>query len=151
MYKRILSFTGSGFLYHTSGIIMAAISLALRPASTWDEETPPETLEDRGALGLPRVHLIERQSSGLHPSPFVDQPDVLSLNLTRGCVHRCPFCSVRAHPSYVGDEAVYLFRETARRLDKDLATRRKRPRAVFISPSTDPFPPFAEIQAETAR
>jgi DNA repair photolyase len=100
---------------------------------------------------LPHVFCASRENAGLHPSPFADQADVLSLNLTRGCVHRCPFCSVRAHGSYGGDTAIYLFKDTARRLDKELSTRRRRPRAVFVSPSTDPFPPISEVQAETAR
>ena len=134
-----------------SGIAMRAISLALHPGNAWDELSPGKPTETRPVFGLPRVHRVERESAGLHPSPFVDQDDVLSLNLTRGCVQRCPFCSVRAHPSYAGDQTVYLFENTGRRLDQELSSRRKRPRAVFISPSTDPFPPLAEVQAETAR
>jgi DNA repair photolyase len=97
------------------------------------------------------VLLVERNGQGLHPSPFADQPDVLSLNLTRGCVHRCAFCSIRAHGSYAGDDVIYLYSNSAEQLDQELARRRRRPRAVFISPSTDPFPPVAEVQAETAR
>jgi DNA repair photolyase len=76
---------------------------------------------------------------------------VLSLNLTQGCAHRCPFCFARAYPSYPGDDVVYLFQDTARRLDGELNRRTKLPRAVYISPSTDPFPPLPAVQAETAR
>jgi DNA repair photolyase len=82
---------------------------------------------------------------------MTDDPDVVSLNLTTGCVHRCPFCSARAYPTYPGDDLVFLFSDTIERLEKELASRRRRPRAVFVSPSTDPFPPLPEIQAETAR
>jgi DNA repair photolyase len=77
--------------------------------------------------------------------------DVLSLNLTQGCVHRCAFCSVRAHPSYRGDQVVSLYTDTAERLAAELVGRRKLPRAVYISPSTDPFPPVAAVQAEVGR
>jgi DNA repair photolyase len=35
-------------------------------------------------------------------------------------------------------------------LGEELARRRPAPRAVYISPSSDPFPPLAEVQAETA-
>ncbi|HEV3084560.1 MAG TPA: radical SAM protein [Gemmataceae bacterium] len=125
---------------------MIATSLALAPSSRGLLDG-----RDGDVSVLPRVYFASRETAGLHPSPFADQADVLSLNLTRGCVHRCPFCSVRAHGSYAGDTAICLFKDTARHLDKDLSTRRKRPRAVFISPSTDPFPPISEIQAETAR
>jgi DNA repair photolyase len=100
---------------------------------------------------LPRVEKIPRKGTVLHPSPMVDQDDVFSLNLTKGCAHRCSFCSVRANPNYPGDEVVYLYADTAEQLDKELTERTKLPRAVYVSPSTDPFPPLAEIQTETSR
>jgi DNA repair photolyase len=92
-----------------------------------------------------------RQGSALHPGPFADQEDVLSLNLAVGCAHRCGFCSARAYPNYPGDDVVYLYADTAERVDKELSGRHKAPRAVYVSPSTDPFPPLAEVQEETAR
>src|SRR5438309_9379274 len=129
---------------------MAASTLELPPRESWNG---PLAVTEHAvpALPLPRVVLVDRNGQGLHPSPFVDQPDVLSLNLTRGCVHRCPFCSIRAHASYAGDDLIYLYSNSAEQLDRELGQRRRRPRAVFISPSTDPFPPVAEVQAETAR
>lgn len=74
----------------------------------------------------------------------------MSLNIAQGCAHRCAFCFARAYPSYPGDEVVYLFDDTPQRLAAELKSRRNRPRAVYISPSTDPFMPLAEVQAETA-
>jgi DNA repair photolyase len=73
------------------------------------------------------------------------------LNLTKGCVHHCAFCSIRAAATYVGDDVVYLYADTAKRVREELADPDKRPRAVYICPATDPFPPIAEIQAETTR
>jgi DNA repair photolyase len=46
---------------------------------------------------------------------------------------------------------IYLPSEIIGQLEKELAARPKKPRAVYISPSTDPFPPLSEVQAETAR
>jgi DNA repair photolyase len=97
------------------------------------------------------VKRILRQSPALHPSPWADQEDILSLNLAVGCAHGCPFCSARAYPNYPGDEIVYLYNDTAERISQELADRAKRPRAVYVSPSTDPFPPLLEVQEETAR
>jgi DNA repair photolyase len=37
------------------------------------------------------------------------------------------------------------------RLARELETRRRMPRAVFLSPSGDPFPPFLKLQQETVR
>lgn len=100
---------------------------------------------------LPRVEYVERTGPVLSSSPVTSDPAVASLNLARGCGHRCPFCCVRASPSYPGDEVVYLYTRTAEALAKELAARRRSPRAVYVSPSTDPFPPLAEFQKETAR
>ncbi len=100
---------------------------------------------------LPRVERLTRSGSLLHPSPLGTNGDVLSLNIALGCVHRCAFCCTRANPSYPGDDVVYLHTNTAARLATELSGRRKRPRAVYLSPATDPFPPLAEVQDETAR
>src|SRR5262249_26839877 len=100
---------------------------------------------------LPRVELIKRHGPVLHVTPMPDHNGVLSLNLTRGCGHRCAFCSVRAQPNYPGDEVVYLYRDTAKQLTAELAERSHPPAAVFITPSSDPFPPLARVQAETGR
>jgi len=98
---------------------------------------------------LPRLEHVPRKGVVLHPSPFADQPDVLSLNLGRGCVQRCPFCSVRANAGYPGDDVLYLYEGTAAKLDAELKVRR--PKAVFVCPSTDPFPPLGAVQHEAAR
>jgi DNA repair photolyase len=100
---------------------------------------------------LPRVERILRRSPLLHPGPTPELPDVLSLNLAQGCAHRCAFCSVRAYPSYRGDDAIYLYQDAPQRLAAELAALRQRPRAVYLSPSTDPFMPLVEVQRETAR
>jgi DNA repair photolyase len=106
---------------------------------------------EQAVHSVPLVKRVPRSGPVLHPSPMADHQDVLSLNLTRGCAHRCAFCPARAYPTYPGDEVVYLFTDTVERLDAELSRRREKPRAVYVSPSTDPFPPLAEVQAETAR
>jgi DNA repair photolyase len=100
---------------------------------------------------LPRIERCTRAGPVLHACPMGDPEEVMSLNLAAGCVHRCAFCSVRAAPRYHGDQVVRLYADTAHRLAAELAARRQKPRAVYVSPSTDPFPPSAEFQAETVR
>lgn len=95
---------------------------------------------------LPRVETRERKGPALHPSPFGD-PEVLSLNITAGCAQRCVFCSVRA--AKPADEVIYLYRNNVAQLEEELPHRR--PKAVYISPATDPFPPLADVQLETTR
>src|SRR5207244_4564802 len=100
---------------------------------------------------LPRVIRSDRKGPALHPSPLADSPDVLSLNVAMGCGQRCAFCSARAYANHPGDGVVYLFNDNVKRLTSELADREQKPRAVYVSPSTEPFPPLAEVQAETAR
>jgi DNA repair photolyase len=73
------------------------------------------------------------------------------LNLSVGCVHRCGFCSIRAYPTFPGNQVVYLYADTPRRLAQELASHRQPPRAIYVSPATDPFPPIADIQEEALR
>lgn len=115
------------------------------------EARPELQLHPEPPARLPRVERVPRRSPLLHAGPMPDFPDVLSLNLAQGCAHRCVFCSARAYPSYRGDDVIYLYEDTPARLDAELASRRCRPRAVYISPSTDPFMPLVEVQRETAR
>lgn len=100
---------------------------------------------------LPRVVRVPWKGPVLHAGPFADHPDVLGLNIAQGCAHRCAFCSARAYPSYPGDDVLYLYQGTAELLAEELAGRKHKPRAVYISPSTDPFMPLVEVQEETAR
>jgi DNA repair photolyase len=100
---------------------------------------------------LPQVRRRTRNGPVLHSSPFADGQEVMSLNLTQGCAHQCAFCLARAYPTYPGDEVVNLYADTVDRLEAELSHRREKPKAVYISPATDPFPPLAEVQQETAR
>jgi DNA repair photolyase len=97
------------------------------------------------------VEWKDRHGPALRPSPLSTGGDVLAVNLAAGCAHRCAFCSARAYLTHPGDDVLHLFRKTPERVAEELAARRVRPRAVFVSPSTDPFPPLAEVQAATAR
>jgi DNA repair photolyase len=100
---------------------------------------------------VPRLAWVERQGQLLQPCALGEAGEVLSLNLARGCAHRCAFCSIRGNATYPGDEELHVFTGTAERLDWELSFRRQKPRAIFLSPSTDPFPPFLEFQRETAK
>ncbi len=100
---------------------------------------------------LPRVTRAPRPGTVLHPTALTADPEVLGLNLTRGCAHRCAFCSVRGSPYYGGDDELVLYEDTPARLAAELDARPRLPRAVFVSPATDPFPPLAAVQEEAAR
>jgi DNA repair photolyase len=115
------------------------------------ESQPELQLHPEPPARLPRVERVPRLSPLLHDGPMPDFPDVLSLNLAQGCAHRCVFCSARAYPSYRGDDVIYLYEDAPQRLAAELAARRTLPRAVYLSPATDPFMPLVEVQRETAQ
>jgi DNA repair photolyase len=94
---------------------------------------------------------LERRGAVLNDTPLAHGPGVRGLNLIRGCVHRCAFCSVRGSPHYGGDGEVQLYTNTAGRLAAELDACQRRPHAVHVSPATDPFPPMAAVQEEAAR
>jgi DNA repair photolyase len=97
------------------------------------------------------VEWIERHGPALHASPIGPAGDVLALNLARGCWHRCGFCAARAYANRPGEGILQVYSQTPQHLDEELASRRRLPRAVFISPAADPFPPSSEMQEETVR
>jgi DNA repair photolyase len=103
---------------------------------------------DRAPL---RIEWVERRGQALHPSPLSTAGDVLALNLAKGCMHRCGFCAARAYANYPGDGVIQVYSGTPHAIEDELAARRNLPRAVFISPAGDPFPPSSEVQAETVR
>jgi DNA repair photolyase len=94
---------------------------------------------------------LARDGGVLRPTPLAGDDDVPGLNLTRGCFHRCAFCSVRASPHHPPDGELPLYADTADRLAADLDARPTLPRAVFLSPGSDPFPPLDAVQDEAVR
>lgn len=102
---------------------------------------------------LPLLAYRERRGNPLrlHSSGDVAVDEVDGMNVTAGCTHRCSYCAVRSYESYPGDDVVVLYRNAAEALRKELMQRKRLPRAVFLSPASDPFPPYAEVQLEVLR
>jgi DNA repair photolyase len=102
---------------------------------------------------LPRLERVERHGAILRPNPLSDlvEGEVCGLNLLTGCPQQCTFCYVRAYPGYPGDDAVYLYQNAAERARDELRERQRLPRAVYLCPSTDPFPPLAAVQDQACR
>jgi len=102
---------------------------------------------------LPHITPIEKRGQFLRPSPMADllEDDILSVNHVSGCAMQCTFCYARGYPGFAGDAELQLYINAADGIRRELRERRGPPRAVYLCPSTDPFPPFSEIQAETVR
>jgi DNA repair photolyase len=73
------------------------------------------------------------------------------LNLLAGCPQQCVFCYARAYPGRPEVESFGLYVQTAEQVRAELSERRRRPLAVYLCPSTDPFPPYIEAQVEACR
>jgi hypothetical protein len=85
----------------------------------------------------------------LHPSGWAED-GVPGLDLTRGCPLRRARFPARPPADAAPDEVV-LYADTAERLAAELSGPGRRPRAVFVGPSADPFPPLGAVQDEAAR
>ncbi|MFQ6049299.1 MAG: radical SAM protein, partial [Phycisphaerae bacterium] len=56
-----------------------------------------------------------------------------------------------AYRNYPGDERVVLYRNIVEKLVNELARKRRQPPWVYLSPSSDPFGPYALLQETTYR
>jgi DNA repair photolyase len=120
------------------------LPLPLMRALNAETETP---LFPQLTPALPVVQRIREPQRLLRPGPFANRPDVLAVDHIRGCMHGCGFCV-----SQTADrDAVRLVADAAVRVHEELRTVTNKPRAVFISPNSDPFPPLNEVQTESAR
>jgi DNA repair photolyase len=68
-----------------------------------------------------------------------------TVNLTSGCAHGCIYCYTRGYSTHPGEDKVVLYRNTLGKLKEELAHKRRRPQAVYFSPSSDLFQPVPEV------
>ena len=91
------------------------------------------------------VQFVERRSQALTPSALACLATIPTINLTAGCAHGCIYCYTRGYSRYPGEGTVLVYRNTAAQVTRELARRRKKPMAVYFSPSSDAFQPVAEV------
>ncbi|MHB9130882.1 MAG: SPL family radical SAM protein [Armatimonadota bacterium] len=87
----------------------------------------------------------QRKSAVLAPSSLACLADVATINLTLGCAHACLYCYARGYSTYPGDGQVMLYANTFEKLRQELSRKRKRPHAVYFSPSCDLFQPVPHV------
>ena len=98
-----------------------------------------------------RVHIEfeDRRAAILSGSDLNCLHDVSTVNITRGCAHRCIYCYGQGYSNYPGASRVVLYRNLAQKLEAELARKRKRPVRVYFSPSCDAFQPMDAVQDAT--
>jgi DNA repair photolyase len=86
-----------------------------------------------------------RRSAVLTPSGLPCLSTIPTINLTSGCLHDCAYCYIHGYSTFPGEGRIILYEDTLERLRHELARRRTKPRAVYFSPSSDPFQPAPEV------
>jgi DNA repair photolyase len=87
----------------------------------------------------------ERRSAVLTPSDLPCLSTIPTINLTAGCLHGCAYCYIRGYSTFPGEGRVVMYENTMEKLQHELVRRRAKPRAVYFSPSSDPFQPAPEV------
>ena len=88
---------------------------------------------------------VDRKSAILASSSIACLSHMPTVNLTSGCAHGCVYCYTRGYSTHPGEDKVVLYRNTLGKLKEELAHKRKRPQAVYFSPSSDLFQPVPEV------
>jgi DNA repair photolyase len=93
------------------------------------------------------VKIIEdnRRSAILTPSSLDCLSGIPTINLTSGCAHGCLYCYARGYSVYPGDNKVFIYTDTPEKIEIELARKKRKPQAVYFSPSSDLFQPLEEV------
>jgi DNA repair photolyase len=97
------------------------------------------------------VRFTERRGAVLTSSGLACLAGVPTVNISAGCAHRCVYCYGRGYSQYPGERTVLVYRDTAARVQDELARKRRRPAAVYFCPSCDAFQPVDAVLDESYR
>ena len=102
------------------------------------------------------VEIVRRKRKPpiLTPSTIPCLRQLPTINVTQGCAIGCVYCYIQGYPDYPGQDRIVLYDNTADLVREELARKRKRPRRVYFSPSSDAFqdvPEVQEVSFETMR
>jgi sulfatase maturation enzyme AslB (radical SAM superfamily) len=100
------------------------------------QKTPTHERETEGIESM-KVVPIERKSAVLTPSSLACLSNIATINLTAGCAHGCIYCYTQGYSNSPRDGTIHLYANTADKLAQELRRKRKLPRAVYFSPSSD--------------
>ncbi len=101
--------------------------------------------QEAKSLSVTEVIKIQRKAAVLGPSQLACLSKLPTINLTAGCAHECLYCYARSYSQNPGQGRVALYENTLEKLRAELPRKRKRPRAVYFSPSSDVFQPVPEV------
>lgn len=100
------------------------------------------------------VTLRKRKSPVLTPSSLPCLRHVATLNVTEGCALGCKYCYIQGYSHYPGAERVVLYENLPELVAEELKRKRRKPRRVYFSPSSDAFqypPQIQDVSLATMR
>jgi len=108
------------------------------------------TLQGRwGAMDtLPLAVEVPRSGEILHPFAMRCTQGVYTLNVSRGCAHRCAYCYARAYRDAPPETEVQVYANLPSLLVQELDNPRRRrplPRVVSLCTATDLFQPLPDL------
>lgn len=91
------------------------------------------------------VKAVEKKPPALKPFSFGCLKGAYSINLTRGCLHRCVYCYARGYPGT--SETVELYGNLLELASRELKSplKRKRLKLVVFNTASDCFQPHPEV------
>jgi len=94
---------------------------------------------------MTEVLLARRKAAVLAPSQLACLAKLPTVNLTAGCAHDCVYCYARSYSQNPGRGRITLYANTLEMLRDELPRKRRRPQAVYFSPSSDAFQPVPQV------
>lgn len=89
--------------------------------------------------------LVQRKTAVLTPSSLACLRHVPTVNLAAGCAHGCLYCYARGYSQAPGQDRIQVYGNTLEKLHGELPRKRRRPPAIYFSPSSDVFQPVPEV------
>ncbi len=102
------------------------------------------------------VEIVRRKRKPpiLTPSTIPCLRQLPTINVTWGCTLGCVYCYIQGYANYPGRDRIVLYENTAELVREELARKRKKPRRVYFSSSSDAFqnaPEVQDVSLETMR
>ena len=97
------------------------------------------------------VVVCQRKPPVLTPSSIPCLRRLPTINITAGCALGCTYCYIQGYSNYPGPDRVLLYENTPELVAEELRRKRKKPRRVYFSPSSDAFQYLPRVQAASLR
>lgn len=97
------------------------------------------------------VERRKRKGPVLTPSSLPCLGKMPTINITEGCAHGCVYCYTQGYSGFPGQGRITLVNNIPDLVRTELKRKRRKPRRVYFSPSSDAFQPVSEVLNVTYR